>query len=55
MNGGLSSARNAGIRAAQGKYILPLDADDKIKPALLAALVVLIGVFLFVRNKKEDD
>ena len=29
-NGGLSSARNAGIEIAQGKWILPLDADDKI-------------------------
>jgi len=29
-NGGLSSARNAGISLAQGVYILPLDADDKI-------------------------
>lgn len=29
-NGGLSSARNAGIREANGLYILPLDADDKI-------------------------
>ncbi|WP_034721888.1 glycosyltransferase family 2 protein [Chryseobacterium sp. UNC8MFCol] len=29
-NGGLSSARNAGIEAAKGAWILPLDADDKI-------------------------
>lgn len=29
-NQGLSSARNAGISAAQGRYILPLDSDDKI-------------------------
>ena len=29
-NAGLSSARNAGITAAVGKYILPLDADDAI-------------------------
>jgi len=41
-NGGLSSARNAGISAGQGKYILPLDADDKIKPALLARLVPIL-------------
>lgn len=31
-NGGLSSARNAGITISKGKYILPLDADDKIGP-----------------------
>jgi glycosyltransferase involved in cell wall biosynthesis len=29
-NGGLSSARNAGITIAQGEFVLPLDADDKI-------------------------
>jgi glycosyltransferase involved in cell wall biosynthesis len=29
-NGGLSSARNAGIKISTGSYILPLDADDKI-------------------------
>ncbi|MDB6023464.1 MAG: glycosyl transferase group 1, partial [Pedosphaera sp.] len=38
-NGGLPSARNAGIGIARGKYFLPLDADDKIKPELLAKLV----------------
>ncbi|MFT3918516.1 glycosyltransferase family 2 protein [Cloacibacterium sp.] len=29
-NGGLSSARNAGIKISKGEWILPLDADDKI-------------------------
>nr|WP_315217628.1 glycosyltransferase family A protein [uncultured Flavobacterium sp.] len=30
VNGGLSSARNAGIAMAKGGFILPLDADDRI-------------------------
>jgi glycosyltransferase involved in cell wall biosynthesis len=34
-NGGLSSARNAGIKAASGEIILPLDADDKIHPEFI--------------------
>jgi glycosyltransferase involved in cell wall biosynthesis len=29
-NGGLSSARNAGIERARGRFILPLDADNRL-------------------------
>ncbi len=34
-NMGLSSARNAGIEAAGSEWILPLDADDYIRPKML--------------------
>lgn len=30
-NGGLGSARNYGIERASGKYILPLDSDNKVR------------------------
>lgn len=41
-NGGLSSARNAGIAVATGEYIMCLDADDKLVPAGIAEHVKLL-------------
>jgi glycosyltransferase involved in cell wall biosynthesis len=32
LNGGLGAARNFGISKANGKYILPLDSDNKVRP-----------------------
>ena len=38
-NGGLSSARNAGLAAANGEYVLFVDSDDYLKTGCLAALL----------------
>lgn len=38
-NGGLCSARNAGIKISKGEYILPLDSDDVIHKSFLERLV----------------
>jgi glycosyltransferase involved in cell wall biosynthesis len=37
-NGGLSSARMAGVEATSSPYVFPLDADDAVAPGALAAL-----------------
>ncbi len=41
-NQGLASARNRGIEAASGEYILPLDADDAIAPGYLEKAVAVM-------------
>lgn len=42
INGGLSSARNAGIKLATGEYIMCLDADDKLVPGAVEEHVRLM-------------
>lgn len=37
-----AAARNAGIRAAKGKYILPLDSDDTIEPEYIEKAVQVL-------------
>lgn len=41
-NGGVSAARNNGIKLSRGKYILPLDADDRIGPSYLGKAVDIL-------------
>ena len=43
-NQGVSSARNNGIAASSGRYILPLDADDLLMPEMLEKTVALLDV-----------
>jgi glycosyltransferase involved in cell wall biosynthesis len=42
-NRGVSAARNAGIAASRGRFILPLDADDAIEPEMLAITAIGLG------------
>jgi glycosyltransferase involved in cell wall biosynthesis len=39
-NQGLGKTRNNGIKVAKGKYILPLDADNKISPSFIEKALV---------------
>ena len=41
-NGGLSSARNLGIKKSNGNYILPLDSDDILHKDYLKTLLPIL-------------
>lgn len=62
-NGGLASARNAGIVESKGNYILFVDSDDYIEPQTLDMLlkasksnadIVIFGGTTFPQNKDID-
>lgn len=41
-NRGVSAARNAGMTAARGEFLLPLDGDDLLEPSYLAVTVPVL-------------
>lgn len=62
-NGGVSSARNAGLSAMTGDYLMMVDADDYIEPDMAGVLLeaakkeqaqVVIGGLDFVFESGED-
>jgi len=62
-NGGLSMARNRGIKAAQGQYIIFIDPDDTIQPELLEKLkpyiengieTIRFGAVVLNENPQKD-
>lgn len=46
INGGLSSARNAGLNTARGEYIMLIDSDDYVSPKMCE---------IMLRKAKEDN
>lgn len=42
-NGGVSSARNAGIAAARGEFLLFIDSDDSVEPDMAEQLLHSLG------------
>lgn len=63
-NGGLPSARNAGIRSATGEYVSFIDADDYIEPNMLEKMyntakrdnseIVICGANVFPRDPAPE-
>lgn len=47
-NSGVSSARNAGIEAAKGKYVMFVDSDDFVEPDMIETL------YTYMQNNMPD-
>lgn len=51
-NQGVAVARNTGIEASRGRFVIPIDADDRISPELIPALV---AAFKADENRRPED
>ena len=47
-NGGLSAARNAGLKNCKGEYIIYVDSDDYIKDDMIETLVAGIEITMLI-------
>lgn len=59
-NMGLAAARNTGIRAAKGTFILPLDCDDWLEPTMLEKMLGLLielpeSAFVYTHMQMTGD
>lgn len=64
-NGGLPSARNAGLEIARGKYISFIDSDDYVEKTMIRKLyqvaekekseVVICGAHIFPENPRAEE
>lgn len=43
LNLGLAKARNNGIKLANGQYIIPLDADNKLRPEFIKQTIAILN------------
>lgn len=62
-NSGASAARNQGIEAAKGKYVIMLDADDTIEPTMHEVMIakaeehcadIVVCGYNFVGNNHKE-
>lgn len=57
-NGGLSAARNTGLKAATGNYVVFVDSDDWVEPTMLSTLDTTLGnedMVCFACRKNDSE
>lgn len=57
-NGGLSAARNTGLKAATGDYVVFVDSDDWVEPPMLSTLSVAIDsedIICFACQRTDNE